>query len=352
MDRSMKTYGNTARGALALLLSAALALPAAAVGTSNWSHTNEADWKEGTFDNVVATNLGDLKLSRAVKTLLEQDPRVSAVNALAMAPDGTVYAGTGPRGVLLRVKGDAVEEVAKIDDAQIFSVLVDAKGDVLLGTGGERGRVLRIAKAGGAPVEVLKAEGVQYVWSIRQTGDGNLYAATGPAGQLFEIKPDGSNRVLLDTDENNLLSLISDGKDLLYAGTDPNGLVYRVNRRTGESFILYDAAETEISSLALDGRGNLYAGTAEAREDQPQGVPTTGASEPAGRPEARGPGAPLPSERPGDPQPPKVPDPTPGQPEPIPKVSRAEPARGSATNAAQASPPAGLPASAGSAVGA
>ena len=244
----MKTYGKPARGvlsrSLALLLSAALALPAAAVGTSNWSHTNEADWKEGTFDNVVATNLGDLKLSRAVKTLLEQDPRVSAVNALAMAPDGTVYAGTGPRGVLLRVKGDAVEEVAKIDDAQIFSVLVGAKGDVLLGTGGERGRVLRINKAGGAPVEVFKAEGVQYVWSIRQTGDGNLYAATGPAGQLFEIKPDGASRVLLDTDENNLLSLISDGKDLLYAGTDPNGLVYRVNRKTGESFILYDAAET------------------------------------------------------------------------------------------------------------
>ena len=31
----------------------------------------ETDFKAGTFDNVVATNLGDLKLSRAVKTLLE-----------------------------------------------------------------------------------------------------------------------------------------------------------------------------------------------------------------------------------------------------------------------------------------
>jgi hypothetical protein len=310
--------------ALALLLAASAASPALAVGTSNWTQTNENDWKDGTFDNVVATNLGDLKLSRAVKTLLEQDPRVSSVNALALGADGTVYAGTGPRGVLLRVKGDAVEELAKIDDAQIFSILVDARGEIVLGTGGERGRVLRVRKAGEAPQEVFKAEGVQYVWSVRQTPDGNLYAATGPSGRLYEIKPDGSHRVLLDTDENNLLSLISDGKDLLYVGTDPNGLVYRVNRRTGESFILYDAAEAEVSALALDARGNLYAGTAEARDDQPPGLPGmvgAAAGEQVGRPEGGGPGVPLPSERPKDPAPPKVPDPTPGQPDPIPKAS-------------------------------
>jgi len=235
--------------AAAVLLAGAAGL-ALAVGTSNWSQTNEADWKDGTFDNVVATNLGDLKLSRAVKTLLEQDPRVSSVNALAMAPDGSIYAGTGPRGVLLRVKGDAVEEVAKVDDALILSVLVDPKGDILLGTGGEKGRVLRIHKAGEKPQELFAAEGVQYVWQIRETGDGNLYAATGPGGQLFEIKPDGSHRVLLDTDENNLLSLVSDGKDLLYVGTDPRGLVYKVNRKTDESFIVYDALYSWLLALS------------------------------------------------------------------------------------------------------
>src|SRR3989475_7542784 len=46
------------------------------------------------------------------------------------------------------------------------------------------------------------------------------------------------------------------------------GLVYRVNRKTHESFVLYDAAESEIGALALDGKGNLYAGTGEAI-DQP-----------------------------------------------------------------------------------
>src|SRR6266480_2710485 len=89
---------------------------ALAVGTSHWTHTNEADFKNGTMTNVVATNLGDLKLSRAVKTILEQDPKVSSVYALAEAPDGTIYAGTGPQGVVLKIKDDKVSQACKLND--------------------------------------------------------------------------------------------------------------------------------------------------------------------------------------------------------------------------------------------
>src|SRR4051794_30594797 len=52
---------------LALTATALLATAVLGVGTSNWTHTSETDFKGGTFDNVVATNLGDLKLSRAVR---------------------------------------------------------------------------------------------------------------------------------------------------------------------------------------------------------------------------------------------------------------------------------------------
>src|SRR5213082_1556101 len=117
-----------------LLLTLVLTAPAWAVTASHWVHTNEADFKPGTFHNVVATNLGDLKLSRAVKTLLEQDPKIGAVYALVEAKDGTIYAGTGPQGVLLRVKGDKVSTIAELDDGtSIFSMLIDAEGRVLLG---------------------------------------------------------------------------------------------------------------------------------------------------------------------------------------------------------------------------
>jgi hypothetical protein len=303
-----------------------MASPVLAVNASHWVHTSEADFKKGTLRNVVATNLGDLKLSRAIKKILEQDAKVSAVYCLAEGPDGSVYAGTGPNGVLLRVKDDKVTPIYEPEGMMnIFSILVDSKGRLLLGTGGEKGQIFRINNPGEKEPkveEIFSASEVQYIWSIQQTPDGNLYVATGPNGQVFEVKPDGSKSVLLDCDENNILSLISDGKDVLYAGTDPNGLVYRVNRKTKEAFVLFDAPESEVSALALDAAGNLYAGTAEASE-KPGPVPGTpgaeeGANEKSGRPEGTG-GVPIPSQPPANPKPPVVPDPNPGEPNPIPK---------------------------------
>src|SRR4051812_8919725 len=200
----------------AVIASLALATSALAVGTSHWNHTSEADFKAGTFHNVVATNLGDLKLSRAVKTLLGADAQGSSGYALAEGPDGTVYAGTGPNGVLLAIKGEKVSRVATLgENISIFSLLVDGQGRLLVGTGGDKGQILRIdtakkSKGDPKPVEVFSHDGVQYVWAMAKTGDGTVYAATGPEGQLFSITGDGKSDVLFDSDENNLLSLVAD----------------------------------------------------------------------------------------------------------------------------------------------
>ncbi|HET6246937.1 MAG TPA: hypothetical protein VFE47_04495 [Tepidisphaeraceae bacterium] len=292
---------------------------ASAVSTSYWRQANTADFKAGTLENVVATNLGDLKLSRAVKTLLEEDPKISSVNALAEAPDGSIYAGTGPHGMLLQIKDEKVSTIATLPDAAVLSLVVEKNGAIIIGTGGQAGRVLRIDKPGNDPKTLFEADGVQYIWGLAQTPDGNIYAATGPNGALYEIKPDGSKRTILETNESNILSLISDGKDLLYLGTDPHGLVYRVNRKTGESFVLFNAAEAEVSALALDKAGNLYAGTAEAKEEPQTPQDNAQPAEKGGRPEGGAIGVPIPADRPKEPTPPPPPNPNPGQPDPIPK---------------------------------
>jgi hypothetical protein len=304
---------------LALLI-CSLSMPALAVNTSHWVHTSEADFKDGKFENTLATNLGDVKLSRALKTLLEQDPHVSSVYCMVEAPDKTIYAGTGPDGIILQIKDDKVSTFVNLDDSTaVFSLLIDKDGHLLAGTGGDKGRILKFEKEGTPPKELFSANGVQYIWSMRQMSDGAIIAATGPTGQLYEISPEGKSRLLFDSDERNLMSMTSDGGDLLYIGTDPNGLVYRINRKTGEAFVLYDAPESEISALALDGNGILYAATAQAGES-PAAAENPGMTEQVGRPEST-PGVPIPSQPPGNPNPPEVPDPNPGEPQPIPKQS-------------------------------
>jgi len=266
----------------AILLSS---LTARAVTTSHWIQTNEADFQSGTLHDVVVTNLGDVKLSRAVKTIQEQDPNVTTVNALAQGPDGTIYAGTGPKGILLAVKADKVSTVATIDGAvNILSILVDAKGSILLGTGGDKGRVLRIDKIGDKPAEIFSDGDVQYVWALTETPDGEIYVATGPNGKVFEIKPDGTHDLLYKSGEDNITSMISDGKDLLYLGTDPNGMVIRLNRKTKEPFIVYNANESEITALAMDDAGNLYAATGEVSDRQTP-APAETDQKKSGRPE-------------------------------------------------------------------
>jgi hypothetical protein len=289
-----------------------------AVKPAHWIHTSEADFKQGTLEHVVATNLGDLKLSRQVRMLMGQDARVSAVYALAQSPDGTIYAATGPEGVLLSIKDEQVATAAQLTQhTNLVSLLFDSQGRLLIGTAGEKGEILRIDTPGAKPRSIFAHEAVQYVWSMVQAPDGTIYAGTGPNGQLFQINPDGSSKLLLDSDENNLMSLCSDGNDLLYVGTDPNGLVLRVDRRNGELYVLYDAPESEISALARDARGNIYAATAEAVEAQAQ--PEAAEVEQTGRPEAESRAVPIPGPPRSTPEPPEVPKPAPGEPLPIPK---------------------------------
>ncbi|MGA2496732.1 MAG: hypothetical protein ABSH20_03265 [Tepidisphaeraceae bacterium] len=301
---------------LAFVLVCTLAIPAIAGGTSHWNHSSEADFKQAKMRDVVVTSLGDVKLSRAVKMLLEQDPKIASVNCLAEAADGTIYAGTGPEGVLLALKGDRATTLLTLEDENITALLPTREGDLLIGTSGENGRVFKLEKAGGKPKEVFKAEGVQYVWQLVQTSDGLVYAATGPKDQLYQIKPDGSSDVVFACDEHNLLSMVSDGRDTLYLGTDPNGLVYRVNRKTKDFFVVFDSDEPEISALLLDAKGNLYVATSQATDTDEQ-TPDADQSEKGGRPEGMDNNPALPKPVPGNP--PARPDPNPGDPNPIPR---------------------------------
>jgi len=290
----MRTDG----GRCVLLAVVALAMPAApagAVKTALWTHEQPSDFTAGKLDNLVTTSQGELMLGRQIDRLLEAGDRFDAVNALAQAADGRLYAATGPEGVIYRIDGDKAEPFARLPEgAAAMSLLFAADDRLLVGTGGgEQARIFTIDAAGRATLFHAPAAAT-YVWAMARGAGGEIFAATGIEGQLHRIEPDGSNgRVLADLKPRNILSLAFGPDGMLYAGTDEEGLVCRIHPETGAMYVMYDAAESEISAIATDDQGNLYAATASAERARPG---RQVADKPGGRPDRGGEGSEPPAE--------------------------------------------------------
>ncbi|MFQ6047813.1 MAG: hypothetical protein ACE5K7_00430, partial [Phycisphaerae bacterium] len=231
---------------LAALLVAVLAGPATAVKTAIWSEHEPDDLSKGRFEQTVWTNLGQIRLGPQVQQVFSGRDDVGYVHSLAEGQDGTVYVGTGPEGVLLKVVGEAVSELFRAPGGgNVWSLLISG-GKVLAGVDGTAATIYAVDPASGKGEVFFRPAGARYVWAMVQGEDGTVYAATGPAGKLFAIQPDGTGRVIYARKGESLLSLAIDRRGRLLIGTGGEGLVIRLEPATGKSFVLYDAAEQEI----------------------------------------------------------------------------------------------------------
>src|SRR5205823_1034241 len=103
--------------------------------------------------------------------------------------------------------------------------------------------------------------GVQYVWDLASDPSGNLYAATGPTGQLWKRSAEGTWSLLYDSKHSHLLSVAVAPDGSVYAGSDGEGLVYEV-APGGKVSVLYDAPQSEVRTLLVARDGTVFAGTA------------------------------------------------------------------------------------------
>ena len=250
--------------AFALLLATTSAL---AVKTEFWAQTSADDFGKGTSGGVVVTKNGQLRLSRKIESILPNESHFDSIPAVAEAPDESIVFGAFPTGEVKRLKDGKLTTVASFTDQAITSIAFDDKGRLLVSAGGEKGRVYRIEKDGDKPKLIFENDDAKYVWAIVPDGD-RLLLATGPSGGVYEIGAGGVSKKVADLDGNNVLCLVKGPDGNLYAGTDGEGLVYRIDSKTDKTFVMYDAAESEISALAFDKAGNLLAATSEVKPDQ------------------------------------------------------------------------------------
>jgi hypothetical protein len=119
-----------------------------------------------------------------------------------------------------------------------------------------------------------------YLWSIASDDAGVLYAAAGAPARVYRITPDGQATTIFEPAELQVQALVVDKNGTVYAGTAPDGKIYKIEHKPGanaasknpdrakgqvdpawSSSVYFDPGTKYIWDLVLDAQGNLYVAT-------------------------------------------------------------------------------------------
>jgi len=113
-------------------------------------------------------------------------------------------------------------EQSKFDDL----IKGTAKGVAVRSTGG-----LELAPA----FTALSTTPSTYIWSIAADHEGNLYAAAGSPARVYRITPDGKSAVIFEPQELQVQALVVDKSGVIFAATNPDGKIYKIEHRAASS---------------------------------------------------------------------------------------------------------------------
>ncbi|MBM4376799.1 MAG: hypothetical protein FJ095_17090 [Deltaproteobacteria bacterium] len=172
---------------------------------------------------------------------------------VAIGSDGSVRAG-------LTIAKSPVADAQSVWDAVVAS-----DGSVLLGTG-TGGRILRVR---GGQTSVVANTGTMAASALANGFDGMLFAGTFPNGAVYKIDPRGEVSKdaapqppwLTLPDTENVWDLAYDpGAKVLYAATGPEGKLFRIDA-SGKAEVYFDSDEPHLVSVALASDGTVYTGS-------------------------------------------------------------------------------------------
>lgn len=240
-----------------------------------WELSQYADFLKGKLNGVSVTREGVLEPG----PVIGQTIALAEVSlwSMAVARDGSVYLGTGPKGRIYRRAPGAKELalVATLNEAHVFALTI-APDQTVYAAGSPGGKIYRLTPGG---AQLYAETGAGFVWALLATGDG-LYAGA-DQGRLYRVTAAGAE-VHYQSDQANLTSLARGADGAILAGSDPNGILYRIPA-AGKAEILYDAPFTEIRSVIARADGTVAflamggaVGKRSQTVNQPAGTPATG----------------------------------------------------------------------------
>jgi hypothetical protein len=235
--------------ALSVLAAAAalgLAAPASAVVTATWTVETFKDFDAGDATDAFITSLGEVRPGWTTRRVgLEGE----SVWAAARLRDGSTLIATDEDASIYRVSGTKVKKVVSIAGAIAVSALAVAPDGTVYAGAMPSDRLWKIDVAAGKATPVARLEGAETIWSLAAGADGTIWAGTGPKGQLFAYRGGGA-KVVYDTEDKRVtaVAVMSDGR--VWFGTSDRALVFRHDPKHGTTRAMGDFAGNEITAIA------------------------------------------------------------------------------------------------------
>jgi hypothetical protein len=224
---------------------------ASAAATKIWISDSTSDFSAGEARGVAVTVNGELVLSRGLE-------RVEGVSEAVLydavtGPAGVVFVATGEAGRVLRISpAGKVETYATLAEKQVSAVALGPDGALYAG-GSPGGKVYRLEAGKPSLFYDTKA---QYVWSLAFSGP-TLFVATGLPGEIHRVDSAGRGKRVHQASDPHVRTLHAAGGDV-WAGTSGSGLVLKLDA-SGNVTTVFDSAKTEVTAIAAGPEGRVWA---------------------------------------------------------------------------------------------
>lgn len=190
----------------------------------------------------------------------------TAANAFAVAPQfwrvtaAEDFLAGESEGFAITSRGElrvapAMKKIATVTDPFVLSQTAAPNGDRFLGTGND-GKIYRLR---GEEMKLLATAPEPEIYAVAFR-DGALYAGSSPNGKIYRVDPEsGAQSIFHDPQQAYIWGIhVLDNGDLAVA-TGVEGKLFRVTPK-GEGKVLYDSADTHIRSIAQRRDGTILAG--------------------------------------------------------------------------------------------
>jgi hypothetical protein len=241
-----------------------LALTAGAIGLASallaastptfWTVATQTDFLKGDVENLSIDGDGRVFVGPATTQVAETS--APFLWTLLAGADGTLWAGTGNEGQVLKVGRDGKTSMFFDSPEMEVHAIAPAPGGGLYVATSPDGKIYRVAADGTSKTFFDPDD--KYIWALALAPDGALFAATGEKGNIYRITPDGKGSLFYKTNTTNVVSLAIDKSGNLLAGTESPGRIFRIDPNA-KAFVLLDSSFKEIHALKLAGDGTIYA---------------------------------------------------------------------------------------------